>query len=274
MYKLLALDMDGTTLTSDKKITPQTIDGINRLIKSGVHVVVSSGRALTEITIFKEEFKNMHYGILISGGMIYDFFEDKPISVHRVPFEECINLIELGEAEQAMVHLLTIRDSVAKPQDIANMSDFQMGVYTDMFSKICVQCADLKKYAIEHKDTIVKVNIYHRTPESRERTVAKLKGHNLQMVYAETTALEASPPSVTKAAGLIELCKYLNIDIADTVAIGDAPNDTEVLQTAGYAVAMGNASDDIKKIADYITDDNDHDGVLKAINKIFENYMK
>ena len=270
MYKLLALDMDGTTLTSDKKITPQTVEGINRLIKSGVHVIVGSGRALPEIKIFNEEFKQMRYGILLSGGMIYDFFEDKPISVHPVPFDDCIKLIEMGEIENAMIHLLTIRDSIAKPQDIDNMTNFQMGVYTNMFQKICVRCEDLKAYAMEHRGEIIKVNIYHRSPESRERTVKRLKDCHLQMVYAETTALEASPINITKASGLIELCKYLNIDIADTVAIGDAPNDIEILKTAGYAVVMGNANDDIKKIADFVTKDNDHDGVLYAINKIFK----
>ena len=168
-----------------------------------------------------------------------------------------------------MVHLLTVRESIVKPQDITHMADFQMGVYQDMYIRNCLQCEDQRAYAEAHKDEVIKVNIYHRSAESRARTVEKLKGYNLQMVFAETTALESSPPSVTKAAGLIELCKYLNIDIKDTVAIGDAPNDTEILQTAGCAVVMGNASDEIKQMADFVTADNDHDGVLAAINKIF-----
>ena len=81
----------------------------------------------------------------------------------------------MGEIENAMIHLLTIRDSIAKPQDIDNMTNFQMGVYTNMFQKICVRCEDLKAYAMEHRGEIIKVNIYHRSPESRERTVKRLK---------------------------------------------------------------------------------------------------
>ncbi|MBR1860217.1 MAG: HAD hydrolase family protein, partial [Selenomonadaceae bacterium] len=65
-------------------------------------------------------------------------------------------------------------------------------------------------------------------------------------------------------------CEHLNIDLADTVAIGDAPNDIEVLKTVGYSVAMGNAIDEVKQIADFITTDNDHDGVLYAIKRIYE----
>lgn len=269
MYKLLALDMDGTTLNSKKKVTPKTVEAINKLLNDGVHVVVASGRCLAEMSDYKEEFKNMRYSILTSGGLIYDFVEKKPLSVHPVPFEDCLKIIEIGEEENAMIHLLTIKDSIAKPQDIANIADFGMGIYFDMFNRICVKCDDLKSYAIEHKEDIMKVNLYHRSKESRDRNVKKLKGKNLQLVFAEENNLEASPLNVTKASGLKELCKLLNIDIADTVAIGDAPNDTEILKTAGYAVAMGNALDEIKEIADFVTADNDHDGVAVVINKIF-----
>ena len=269
MYKLLALDMDGTTLNSEKKITTQTVEGINRLLNDGVHVIVASGRCLAEMNDYREDFRQIRYAILASGAMIYDFSENKPVSVHPVPFNECLDLIDFGEQENAMIHLLTIRESIVKPQDITHMADFQMDVYQDMYIRNCLQCEDQRAYAKAHKEDVVKVNIYHRSPESRARTVEKLKGYNLQMVFAETTALESSPPSVTKAAGLVELCKYLNIDIADTVAIGDAPNDIEILQTAGYAVVMGNAADEIKQMADFVTADNDHDGVLAAINKIF-----
>ena len=269
MYKLLALDMDGTVLNSEKKISPKTLEGINRLLSDGVHVVVASGRCLVELSDYKEEFKNMRYSILTSGGLIYDFVKQQPLSVHAVPFEDCLKIIEIGEEENAMVHLLTVRDSIAKPQDIANMADFGMGIYFDMFDRICVKCDDLKSYAIEHKKDIMKVNLYHRSKESRDRNVDKLKNKNLQLVFAESFNLEASPLNVTKASGLIELCKILNIDIADTVAIGDAPNDVEILKTAGCGVAMGNALDEVKNIANFVTDDNDHDGVFAAINKIF-----
>lgn len=270
MYKLLAIDMDGTVLNSEKKITPKTIEAINYLLKKGIQVVVATGRCLVELDAYREAFKNMNYGILTSGGMIYDFFEDKPLAIHAVPFEDCLKLIALGEEEGAMVHLLTIKYSIAKPQDIANMANFGMEIYQSMFEKICVKCEDLERYAHEHKAEVMKVNLYHRTAESRDRTVERLKDRKLELVFAETKNLEASPLGITKASGLIELCKILNIDISETVAIGDAPNDTEILQTAGYSVAMGNASDEIKEIADFVTVDNDHDGVAVAIEKIFD----
>ena len=145
-----------------------------------------------------------------------------------------------------------------------------MGTYSDMFNRICIKCEDLKTYAHEHQQDIMKVNLYHRSKESRDRNVAKLKDRALQLVFAESNNLEASPLGITKASGLIELSTLLKIDLSETVAIGDAPNDLEILQTAGYAVAMGNALNEIKQIADFITKDNDHDGVAYAIEKLFK----
>ena len=80
---------------------------------------------------------------------------------------------------------------------------------------------------------------------------------------------EVSPRSVSKGAGLVNLCKHLEIPLEETVAIGDAENDLEILQLAGVGVAMGNAIDSVKKIADFVTADNDHGGIVKAIEKYF-----
>lgn len=79
-----------------------------------------------------------------------------------------------------------------------------------------------------------------------------------------------SPANITKGSGLRELCEFLNIDLAETVAVGDAHNDIEILQVAGVGVAMGNSIDEIKKIADFVTLDNDNDGVAAAVDKLFK----
>ena len=268
-YKLLALDMDGTLLNSQKQITQPTIDAINRLIERGVQVVFASGRNLPEMRDAHQVLNKIHYGILISGGLIYDFAEDKIIAVHPVPFDAIIEIIDCGLDERAMIHLHTVRNSIARQQDVEHMSDFGMGIYQSMFDKICVKADDLKQYTLDHKNEIIKVNLYNRSVESRQRSVERLKHLDLEQVFAEGSALESSPRGISKASGLIELCRHLNIPIEQSIAIGDAPNDREILQTAGVGVAMGNAEDEIKKIADFVTLDNDHDGVAHAIEKFF-----
>ncbi len=269
MYKLLALDMDGTMLNSQKKISPKTAAAISELSKRGVAVVVSTGRGIAELADYKEELKFMHYGITTSGGVVYDFFNKKPVTVHPVPEEIALEIIDAGILENAMIHLLGVHSSIMKEEDIQNAADFQMSVYKDMYNRICKRCNDFKKYIQENPGEVIKVNLYHRTPESRDRNFERLKHLDVTFNNAETTALEGAPKGITKASGLKELCNFLKIDIAETVAVGDAPNDIDILKTAGAAAVMGNASAEIKKLADFITDDNDHDGIVKVIEKYF-----
>lgn len=267
-YKLLAVDMDGTTLNSQKKITPRTKAALNDLMKRGVQVVVGTGRNLAELVDYREDFKAMNYGILISGGMVYDFANDKPIKVHAVDEDTIFKLIDFGLETRAMIHLHTIKKSVAREEDIQNMAAFDMGVYQSMFDRICERCDDCKEYVRAHPGEVIKVNLYHCNKESRDKNFERINKLNLSISYAEAFNLEMSPANVTKGSGLRELCEFLKIDLAEAVAIGDADNDREILQTAGLAIAMGNASDEIKKLADFVTLDNDNDGVAAAIEKI------
>ena len=268
-YKLLALDMDGTLLNSEKKISPKTAKAISELSKTGVHVVLSTGRGLTEVSDYKNELKFMHYGILVSGGLIYDFKNSKAVVSHPLTEDLLMKLIDAALEEKVMIHILSIDKSMMNFDDIAHIEDFHMEIYKDMYERITVDCKDFKKYVHENPGKVIKFNMYHRSRESRERNLAKFKNEPLTFSYAEETALEASPKGITKASGLLELCDFLKIDTAETVAVGDAPNDLEILQTAGIAAVMGNASDEIKKFADFITDDNDNDGVIKVIEKFF-----
>lgn len=268
-YQLLALDMDGTTLDSKKQIPKDIVRAIDSLLEKGVHVVLSTGRGLAELLDYKEELKGMHYGILISGGMIYDFWKDEPIWFKPLPTADVLKLIEAGDEERAMVHLLTVRNSLVRQLDIANMKEFSMEVYRDMYERVCDCDDDLAGFAKEHDGTVLKVNLYHRSKESMERNFERLKDLNLTMVHAEETGLEASPPGITKGSGLERLCGYLGIPVENTVVVGDAPNDIDILKKAGLSVAMGNAYDEVKEICDVVVSDNDHYGVLEVIQRYF-----
>ena len=268
-YKLLALDMDGTVLNSQKKISLLTKAAIANLLERGVYVVVGTGRNLAELAEYRDDFKGMHYGILISGGMIFDFINDAPIKIHGLDEATIFKLIDLGLETRAMIHLHTVRKSVAREADIQNMAAFDMGVYQGMFDKICERCDDPKDYVRAHPGEVIKVNLYHRDKISRDKNFARIQPLNLSISFAEAFNLEMSPANITKGSGLVELCEFLKLDLAETVAIGDADNDREILQTAGVGVAMGNAADEIKKLADFVTLDNDNDGVAAAIDKIF-----
>ncbi len=268
-YKLLALDMDGTLLNSEKKISSRTKAALENLSARRIFIVASTGRNLAELSEYRDDLKSMSCGILISGGMIYDFVNDAPIKIHAMDEPTIFKLIDFGLETRAMIHLHTIKKSVARQEDIQNMAAFDMGVYQNMFDKICERCADPKEYVRSHPGSVIKVNLYHRDKISRDKNFERIKKMNLSISFAEAFNLEMSPANITKASGLKELCDFLKIDLSEAVAIGDADNDREILQTAGFSVAMGNSSDEIKSLADLVTLDNDNDGVAAAIEKIF-----
>ena len=76
---------------------------------------------------------------------------------------------------------------------------------------------------------------------------------------------ELSPPEASKSKGLEALCRHLGIPLSRTVAVGDGGNDLDLMEAAGFSVAMGNAEDDVRAVADATTEDNDHDGAARAV---------
>ena len=144
-YKLLSLDMDGTALNSQKRISPVTAAAIKKLIESGVHVVFGTGRGLPELTDYKDVMRGMHYGILVSGAVIYDFFENRPISITPLKGEDSLKILQAAENERAMVQIMTVNQSVVKGEDIANMADFNMSIYREMYERVCTRVEDPQK---------------------------------------------------------------------------------------------------------------------------------
>ena len=95
----------------------------------------------------------------------------------------------------------------------------------------------------------------------------KLEVFPVSCAVVEETAIEVTPLCITKGAGLESLSSYLNIPIENTIMIGDSGNDIEAFQSAGKAIAMGNATEEIKNLATEITLDNDHDGIKVIVDK-------
>lgn len=268
-YKLLALDMDGTLLDSRKQVLPGTRDAITQLAARGVAVAYCTGRNPTELSPYTAELPAIRYGVCISGGLVYDFTQEQAIFARPYETELALRVIEAARHEDVMVHMLCTDSSVARERDIERMEHYHMTVYQTMFERLCTRVDDPAAYVRGHEHQVFKINLYHRDVEARSRTRARLEGLPLQLAYAETTSLECSPAGVNKAEGLERLCTHLGIGLDEAVAVGDAQNDTQALEAAGLAVAMGNATPDIKALADVVVADNDHDGIAEAIDRLF-----
>lgn len=264
-YKMIALDMDGTLLMSDKSVHPDTIRDIERAGEKGIHVAYCSGRAIAEIMPYVPLLPTMRYAVCMSGALVYDF--EKKRSIYRRGIaREYVRQIVAAAGDDGMVHFLTDEESVALSGQISRMADFHMGIYQSMFEQTARGVEDMAAEA-ERYDSLPKVNIYFRSGEARKQGYKRLSHLPLTFALAEETGLEMTAEGVTKAAGLKSLADNLGISMKETMGIGDADNDRAVLQAVGLSVAMGNADEDIKKLCHAITEDNDHNGVGEAIRK-------
>lgn len=167
-----------------------------------------------------------------------------------------------------MVHFLT-EDSIVCRAQIANMEHYQMAVYQEMFERVTSPWEDLYGQYEKAPIPLAKINLYHTSPDARERTRERITKQHLgvEMVNAETTSLEISAGNTDKGVGLKKLCEYLSIPLSQVIVAGDADNDIGAMKTAGLAVAMGNANERIKELAQVVVSDNDHDGCRELLEK-------
>lgn len=265
-YRLICFDMDGTLLNSSKEISQESQRAIEKAVAAGKNVALSTGRSLPEIVPFYSQLKDVRYFICISGALIYDRLEEKVIFSRNIPASSAEKLLLFSKTRDVMVHIHSFQ-SVVEKSKLDRMDYYQMGTYTSMFKKITSPVDDVMDFYRAYPDQLAKINFYHRSTQERQETKAILEaaGCDLELAYSEFTSLECSAKGVSKGTGLIKLCQHLGIDVQDSVAVGDSDNDLAILKTCGLPVAMGNANENVRKLAGAVVADNDHEGCAEAI---------
>ncbi|MFQ9515836.1 MAG: Cof-type HAD-IIB family hydrolase [Eubacterium sp.] len=265
-YKLIAFDMDGTLLNSDKKILPKSLEMISKAVDSGKEVILSTGRCVAELSGYIEQIPGLRYINCVSGAQVYDLKENKEIYSNAIPVDKVKKILRIAKMEDSMPHIMT-NDSIVQKSDYENMEHFQMGNYIPLFEKVAKKVDDIWAFYDENSFPVEKFNIYHVNAEERDKTKERLEELDLVLIDAEKTSVEISAKGVNKGIGLVKLCEHLGISIEQTIAVGDSYNDVEILKTAGLSVAMGNANDTVREICDVMVSDCDHDGCAEAIEK-------
>lgn len=266
-YQLIAFDMDGTLLDSDKHIQASSLTAIGEASNAGKTVILSTGRCLPELSEYLPQLKDVRYLNCISGALVLDTKEQKTIYSCELSPEVCCQIFDLIRDMDIMIHLLCVSKSLVQRSHIENMAHFGMGQYQGLFERNAEIWEDLIGQYRSAPFPVAKLNLYFTDSETRlsvEQQIQK-SGIPVTMVHAEATSLEISVAGVSKAVGLQKLCEHLDIPIAQTIAVGDAPNDIAVLQAAGLSVAMGNATEEVRRLANVQVSDCDHGGCAQAI---------
>ncbi len=263
-YDLIAFDMDGTLLDSNKQIRQDSLDAIHKAVQAGKTVALSTGRCLPELRAYEEQLKEVQFYICMSGALVYDSMYKKAIRSCEIDPELVQQLLQLSAEEDPMIHLLSW-ESIVEADKVENIEQYHMEPYKASYEECCIIPQNLRKWYIENPCPIFKLNFYCRDVAQRDRLEKEAAKLDLELAYSEETNLECSALGISKADGLKILCSNLGIDISRTIAVGDADNDAPILKAAGLSIAMSNASPHIKKLADVVTSSCDAGGCAEAI---------
>lgn len=264
-YQLLATDLDGTLLNAKKEISSENIQAINRALEMGKHVIFSTGRALGEVKQFFPLFPAMRYVLCESGGLLYDRLKQCAISRQVLDPNITREVLRYAEPRDIMIQVMMEGESVISKKMIAVLEHYRNEYLREHFSHHVRLVDDVVAYCKNGEYQVEKICLYHPTAAARVQSLERLQDLDLTAAFSERTSLELTPIGVDKGNGLRKLCEMLQIPLEQVIAVGDAPNDLAVLQTAGLALAVDNASEEVKQVCHAVVADNEHDGVKEAI---------
>ncbi len=264
--KILAVDLDGTLLRSDKTISEVNKKAIQNVLEAGHYVAIATGRAIGSGRKIAQALGLTRPGcylIAYNGGVIYDCAADCILHEVRLPVEYAEYLV--SEAEKWGIYVQAY--SAAKV--LARNASKELNVYIHR-TKMPYQIEkDIWGMINEEPPKIVLIHLTDRKKLERFRKAHETweKG-KCTSFFSCDEYLEYCPYGVTKGTGLSFLCDFLNISTDCAVAIGDQENDMSMFGRAYVGAAMQNAEQKVKELADYVTEnDNDHDGVAEVIYK-------
>ena len=264
-YQLLAMDMDGTVLNSKKEITPVTAAAIRKALKEGYEVLFSTGRNVSEVREHLALFPEMRYVICCSGALVKDLRTGRTLSMKTIEFDLANRVLEIIQGMDVNIVYFIGDDLYASTAVRGRLEHFNCQCFHELHESCAIWMEDPYSMALERPDQILKLNLFFHDAEEYRRAGEALDQIGISHPSGIPYNYEISCPGVNKAMGMKVLCRHLGLSIEQTIACGDEGNDREMILAAGLGVAMGNASEPIKDIADVIVADCDHDGVAEAI---------
>lgn len=267
-YKLIAIDMDDTLLTHDKKISDENLRALNKAYKEGIYVVISTGRVYASAYAYADMI-GFNTFIIASNGALLKGPYNQIIYENILNFNSMKNIIQICNKYKTYFQLIT-DTTVYSPQLTNKFQRYKE--WNKLFkSELKVDVKEIKNPLedINHiKDDILKMIIFDEDENTLKKIRAEIETDNLiQLTSSYYDNIEVVNKGVSKGRALEILGDYLNIKREEMIAIGDSENDLAMIKYAGLGVAMGNAIDSVKQAADYITKTNMEDGVKHVIDK-------
>lgn len=287
MYKLIAIDIDGTLLNSNGEVTDRNKQAIQRVLEKNIDVILASGRMPKAILPIANEINSNKYLISGNGASIYDIQKDKIIYNNYMNKRKVLEIIDICEKNSMFYNIYTNDSVLTKSLNYnilfyhnenkkrAEDKKININIINDMYSYINnYNGEDFLKITICDSDKMIFNRIINRLKNLRDIDILEIEHMSKKIIKHGTEEIEISyfyteitNQNVNKWSAIEELIKILKITKEEVIAIGDNINDKQMIENAGMGIVTGNSSPAMKQIADYIVSTNDESGVAEAIEK-------
>lgn len=268
--KILALDLDGTLLDSDKKLTTGNRAALERAARAGIHIVPTTGRFYGGMPECIRELPFLRYVITINGAQVADLQTGQVLYRAEIPVDRAVELMRFLDDRPLVYDCYMDNDAFMT----AWMKERAEEIVTNPHYRVMIRdlrkpVPELKQFLLERGQDVQKVQFF-TNPQLRMELMEQLPRVFADMVVSSSVPenVEINQLHANKGEALLALAKHLGVEREQTMAIGDGLNDLSMIREAGIGVAMANACPELRELADAFTLSCDEDGVAHAINTL------
>lgn len=258
--KIVFFDIDGTLTNSNKVMSENTINTLNKLIEKNIFIVLCSGRANSYIKQYLKLINKSKYSISNNGALIYDNELNKIIISHTLYSKDLEYLWNYSNDTKSGFIINTVNNKYSN-NFVKNKKD---KIIVDKLSDVK---EDKVQLVINNDDINIMKELEMYINNKTNLNVINKSFDYLNEIKDGYYFFDVVNKNVNKGNAINDLLKVLNINKKNSLCFGDSINDIDMFKSVGISVAMANAIEDLKNIADYITDTNDEDGISKFFDK-------
>lgn len=259
---MIVVDLDGTTLNSNHQVSIKTKEYLQKLKGNGYIIVIATGRVLRSGINITDGAEFADYIISSSGGSIYDNLNKKIIYQNEISKEEA----EI---------ILSIYDDDMEYIDICNYNYYYKYTVKNYKGDKTCKVSKTRERFLDNIDNITHISIISNNGieglyKLLQEKVPSLDYVKMQDSFSDKIWIDIFGKGTSKYNAIKIVAEIENIQNEDIITFGDGRNDIDMIKKSGTGVAMKNALKEVKKVADYITESNDEDGIVCFLNKYLE----
>lgn len=289
MYKLIAIDLDGTLLNSYGQISEKNRNALNKAKEHNAEIIIASGRTTDSVRNIANDIGAKGYIICGNGSLIYDLQKEEIIYDKFIDKKKALQIIEICEQNSIYYNIYTENMVITKTlnnnvlfhyQENASKPDnkkTKINIVQDIYKYVEeLENQHILKITISDSNSIIFNGIIRKLRNIKDIDVLDVAHMSRKIIKTgtEETVIEyyyteITSKNVDKWYAIEYLMDKLNIQREEVMAIGDNVNDKMMIENAGCGVAMGNSAPYIKESADIVVSNNNEDGVAEAIEQNF-----